>query len=174
MPPACPVDPSLQFRPARASDAPALLALVEHLSRIERHWRFHGAVNGLAPSAALRWASPGADAVALVVDAPSGDGLIAEARWTVDASGSAAEAALSVDGGWRHRGLGRRGLAALLQAAAERGLRWLYGQVLADNRPMLQLVRRSGGRCHPRRDDARVVIVEFRVDAALATNGGLA
>jgi GNAT superfamily N-acetyltransferase len=45
---------------------------------------------------------------------------------------------------WQGRGIGSRLLAKLIEVARRRGLKRLYGDVLAMNRPMLELVRKLG------------------------------
>jgi acetyltransferase len=155
------------LRPSRAQDAPALGALFEGLPRADRRLRFHGAVNELSRTALERLAGanqPEHVALAAFADG-SEDSLIAEARWFIDASGEAAELALSVASGWRRRGIGTRCVGALLQAASLRGLARLYGGVLLRNAPMLALMRHCGFRCRPSRDDSALLVFEREVEA---------
>jgi acetyltransferase len=159
----------LHLRRLRACDAPALGALIEALSPQDRRWRFHGAVNELPPAvlAALTDVDPHEHcALGAIARAAGGGHLVAEARWVADADGRAAEFALAVAPGWRRCGVGERCMHALLRAASDRGLDWLYGTVLADNAPMLALMRRCGFRISRKRGSAALIMVEARVDGA--------
>lgn len=73
-----------------------------------------------------------------------GETLIGVARYVSDPDGQAAEFAIVVADAWQGRGIGRRLLGKLVEAARRRGVKHLYGDVLAVNRPMLELVRRLG------------------------------
>lgn len=151
----------LRLRAVRGDDAPALAQLIDGLGDGDRRRRFHGAVNGISAQRARRMAAVDAQReLALVVEAGGADGLIADVRCVVDATGHDAEFALMVAAPWRRLGIGAQALAGLQHAAARRGLHWLYGTVLADNAPMLALVRQCGFRATPHRGDAGLVVVE--------------
>jgi GNAT superfamily N-acetyltransferase len=55
-----------------------------------------------------------------------------------------AEFALAIAGRYQGHGLGRLLLDRLVEAARQAGLRWLTGEVLANNQRMLNLLRHSG------------------------------
>jgi ribosomal protein S18 acetylase RimI-like enzyme len=161
---------ALRLRRLRKHDAPALGALIESLPPRDRRWRFHGAVNGLSREQLERLT--GVDethhvAFAVTVGPPEHEALLAEARWVVDETGSAAEIALTVAPGWRRRGIGERCIRALLRAASARNLDWLYGTVLADNAPMLALMRRCGFQSTRKRGYQSMMLIEARVSGAL-------
>lgn len=159
---------ALLMRPLNLRDAPALEALIDRLTDRDRRSRFHGAMKGLSPAWLQRLTNSGPQHLALGVTAPghSGDALIAEARWAIDESGSAAELAMLVDPAWRRLGIGQRCVRTLLQSAAETGLRWLYGRVLVDNAAMLVLLQRAGFRCRVSRGEQSLVIAERDLEAA--------
>jgi GNAT superfamily N-acetyltransferase len=157
----------LTLRPVQACDAQGLDTLVKGLTPQDRRWRFHGAVNALAPEQLRGMAEPEAArqlALVVLVHLPGRDALIADARCAIDATGEAAEFGLMVATGWRRLGVGARAMAALRGAASDAGLRWLHGSVLADNAPMLALMHRCGFLCTPSRRDASVVGVERQID----------
>jgi acetyltransferase len=143
-------------------DTQALSDLIEGLSPRDRRWRFHGAVTGVAPARLERMAclDPQRE-LAFVAATAAGGPLLVDVRCVVDAGGDGAEFALMVAAGRRRLGLGAWALAGLRQAAAQRGLRWLYGSTLADNLPMLDLLRAAGFRCTPHRADRRLVVAEL-------------
>jgi GNAT superfamily N-acetyltransferase len=137
----------LTLRSVQSSDAPALNALIESLSRLEKQWRFHGAVNGVSEHTLRRLTSVDyARHVAYVVHAHGAHGvtLIADGRFAVDESTGQAEAAMIVAPGWRRRGVGRLLLGALTRAALHAGMNSLHGAVVVENTPMQHLLRQSG------------------------------
>ena len=73
-----------------------------------------------------------------------GETLLGVARYVRDRSGDAAEFAIVIADAWQGRGIGRRLLAKLIEAAGRRGVKRLYGDILATNRPMLELARKLG------------------------------
>ena len=155
----------LQIRAIRPHDEPALAALFAGLDPLSRRRRFHGPVNELTPQWLHDLARADGDGrVVLVVTATHAgrETLVAEARCVTDASGNAAEFALTVAPGWRRQGIAQRCLQALRDAAADAGLRWLYGHVLADNLPMLALLHHCGFALSPHRGDATLVVAEAR------------
>jgi acetyltransferase len=161
----------LTLRALRESDAPALNELIDELAPLDRRRRFHGAVGGVTTAWLTRMVSVDPQReLALVVTAQrrGREHLVADARCVIDATGQDAEFALMVGGGWRRRGIGQRALLGLADAAAQRGLNWLYGSVLADNLPMLTLVRRCGFLGTPHRSDRRLIVVERRLQSAVS------
>ena len=152
----------LTMRPIEVTDSLALKALLEDLSSQDRHLRFHGAINVTSAWRLKHWTQVDpAQSLALVATASlrGHEVLVADARWVIDGTGCDAEVALLVAAAWRHRGIGARMLAALQQGAAGRGLRQLYGSVLASNRAMLALARGQGLRCSKDPDDRRLLRV---------------
>ncbi|WP_341889070.1 GNAT family N-acetyltransferase [Variovorax sp. YR752] len=162
----------LQIRAIRPDDAPALAGLFAGLDPLARRRRFHGAVNGLSPQRLRELARAPSHVDTVLVATATQDGretLVAEARCVADARGSAAEFALVVAAAWRREGIARRCLQALRHAAADHGLHWLYGHVLADNGPMLALLSRCGFSVSPHRGDASLVVAEAHCEAAAPT-----
>lgn len=158
----------LQIRAIRPGDEPALAALFAGLDPLARRRRFHAPINELTP----RWLhelaradGPGRTVLVATATQAGRETLVAEARCVADASGSAAEFALVVAAGCRREGIARRCLQVLRHAAADEGLHWLYGHVLADNGPMLALLRRCGFSLSPHRGDASLVVAEARCEA---------
>jgi acetyltransferase len=73
-----------------------------------------------------------------------GETLIGVARYVLERNNEAAEFAIVVADAWHGRGIGSRLLAKLIDVARRRGVRRLYGDILAQNRPMLELARKLG------------------------------
>lgn len=150
----------LTLRPMRAQDSLLLDGMLERLSPRARHNRFHGGVN--SRPALLDCPDAGSDQIAFVVTAERQQSLqvVAEARYAVDSQGESAEFAIVVADDWQRRGLGERAMRALANTASHTGLHWLHGEVFADNRPMLALMRRCHFCCTPDAEDPRLVHAE--------------
>lgn len=83
--------------------------------------------------------------------------LIGVARYVRDDDGRGCEFAIVLADAWQGRGIGKRLLGKLAAVAKSRGLGRIYGDILATNRPMLEMVKRLGFRLERNPDDATVV-----------------
>jgi len=150
----------VRLHPLTRTDAAAEQAFYSGLSLDSRHKRFHVGLRELSP-ALLRlltdvdqrlhraWA---------VESLEPGLPFVADARYVREpARPAVAEFALAVADAWQGLGLGRRLVGHLIAHAREHGVQRLYGDVLADNRRMLALMRDAGFglRAHP--DGAQLV-----------------
>lgn len=87
-----------------------------------------------------------------------GSRVIADARYVHDTQRPEhAEFAIAVADDWQGRGLGRRLMAHLANHARRHGVQRLHGDVLADNRRMLALMRDQGARLTTHPDGAQLV-----------------
>lgn len=154
----------VRLRPVQPGDAAAEQAFVTALSPASRRRRFHGAMKQL-PESVLR-AMTAIDFrhhVALVAEAGCADGaarLVADARYVRDEHGEA-EFAVAVADDWQGLGLGRALLQRLGRHARLSGVATLRGSVLADNGPMLALMRSLGARLRDDLADATIVQATF-------------
>jgi acetyltransferase len=154
---------TLTLRPVCPADAALLGAMVQRLSAKSRYNRFHGTVNGLSENALSRMSEVDqAHDVALVVTAIQAgrEVVVADARYTVDVTGSGAEFAIMVDDQMQGHGIGYRVMQSLADIATAQGLRWLHGSVRSDNAAMLAFMRRCGFSCGADRNDEMVMRVE--------------
>ena len=161
----------LTLRPVLPQDDVLLAALVEGLSPAARRNRFHGAVK-LSPIWLQQMSCVDyRQQLALVVTAQvaGAEQVVADARYVVEADGQGAEFALMVAEPWQHHGVGTWALRALQRAATQAGLRWLNGEVLEDNAPMLGLMRRSGFALCPHPEDERLVRVQQCLGTSVAS-----
>lgn len=137
---------AVQVRAVRAADAPAMLAAVGRMSEESVVRRFFAPRNGFTDEEVARFVEvDGRRQVALVAEIPSSAGgtVIGGARYIVLEPG-VAELACAVEDGWQGRGVGTvllRHLGALARAA---GVREIRADVLAENLPMLRLLRGIG------------------------------
>jgi len=148
------------LRPIAATDAAAEQAFFSTLSLDSRHKRFHIGLRELSPMLLrLLTEVDQRQHVAWVVEALGpGRPAIADARYVHETrQPQRAEFALAVADDWQGRGLGRRLIAHLAAHARRHGVLQLYGDILADNRRMLGLMRDQGARMTPHPDGAQPV-----------------
>lgn len=148
------------LRLLRPGDKCAEQTFFNGLSLDSRHQRFHFGLRELSP--ALLTLLTDVDQRlhrAWVVEAETpGRPVIADARFVCDpAQPSVAEFALAVADDWQGLGLGRRLMSHLAAEARRQGVQQLFGDVLADNRRMLALMRESGARLRHHPDGAQLV-----------------
>lgn len=137
----------LVLRPIQPADVAALRRAFDRLTPEQIRARFFFRMNGLSEELAERLCNVDAETSAafVVVDAdvaaPAEAEIRAEARMHVDPVTLSAEFALVVDPAFIGQGLGSALLHCLLAECSRRGLTELWGDVLADNHAMLELVR---------------------------------
>lgn len=131
-------------RDAGPADVPGLVSLFERLGPDDRYRRFFSGFRPDDDFVRALVTRPPEEGRLLVaeVTGPDGTGIVAEAEFARLSDGDG-ELALTVDRGWRGW-LGPFLLDALLQVAAADGIPDLRAEVLAQNRPMLALLRSRG------------------------------
>ena len=87
--------------------------------------------------------------------------IVADARYVLDSDSRTAEFAIAVSDAWQDVGLGGELMRRLLARARSSGIKRLYGDVLADNAPMLALMSRLEARLAPNPEDDSLVRVSF-------------
>jgi GNAT superfamily N-acetyltransferase len=149
-----------RLRPLTAGDRGAEQAFFNGLSLDSRHQRFHFGLRELSPAllTLLTDVDQRLHRVWVVEALEPGLPVVADARFVHDAGQpTRAEFALAVADDWQGRGLGRRLMAHLITEARRQGLQRLFGDVLAENRRMLALMREYGARLQAHPDDAQLV-----------------
>jgi acetyltransferase len=165
----------IALRRVRGDDAAALQDFVRALSPASRRLRFHVALRELSEGMlqALTRVDQRAHVAFVLTSSEGGqEQIVGEARYVVIGDGETAEFGIAVADAFRGRGLAERLLAALVDAARVAGLRWLVGDVLADNARMLAFVRRCGFAESARGTEPGLVRVERCVDWPLAASQG--
>jgi acetyltransferase len=71
----------------------------------------------------------------------SQDQEVGVARYVINADGNSCEFAIVVDDHWQGKGIGSHLLTALIEAARVRGIQRMTGEVLTNNKKMLELLR---------------------------------
>ena len=138
---------TVHLRAILPSDEEEILQAFERLGAQSRYMRFMHAVRE-ANVARLRTvlASFPAKGLGIAATVPAEDGIdiVGTATFILDGKGESCEFAVSVVDAWAGAGLGRTLMAALVEAARQRGLREMVGYVMAENQPMLRLAGKLG------------------------------
>jgi RimJ/RimL family protein N-acetyltransferase len=143
------------LRPGLPADRALLVEAFERLSPESRYRRFFAPVKTMSAPLLdyltsidyvdhFAWAAISAEPGPL--GEPYGVGV---SRYVRLADPAAAEMAVTVVDDWQGRGLGRVLLDALVLEALENGIERFEGDVLVENRPMQEMLRRTGARFRP-------------------------
>lgn len=132
----------LHLRPIRSDDAAKLIAFHSKLSFDSIYRRYFSMHPELTPREVAHLTEVDyIDRLALVVE--DGDDLVAVGRYDREPLTTTAEVAFVVRDDYQHLGLGRRLLAALADAARERGITTFAAETLFENRNMMSVFRHS-------------------------------
>jgi acetyltransferase len=152
----------LRMRPLRPEDEPVLVDLAAHMSREDLRLRFFTTVPGLTHTVAARLSQ---------LDYDRELGLLAErdgvalgmAHFFADPDKLGAEYAVAVRSDWQGRGVGFALMTRLIEIARQRGIGELTGEVLRENKPMLQMCQELGFGISPNQNDPSIVLVGKRL-----------
>ena len=142
-----PADSRFELRPIEASDCPLLEAFAQRLSFRTRYFRFGRGSFELDADQIRRLSSPDpAHSVHLVVihERNAHHSIVGFGRIVYEPGEKQSELTLTVSDSWQRRGVGRRLLDRLIEAARQRGDSKISARILATNEPMLTLVERRG------------------------------
>ncbi len=159
----------LRIRPILPDDGPALVEMGERSTPEDLRLRFFSTVRprlGSLTTMLTQFDPERHYAMGAYDPDHAGDGLLGVVRLITAPEGGHGEYAIMVRSDWKGRGLGRRLMTDMLDAARERGLSKVVGQVLHENARMLQLVKACGGRVLPSDGDFHVVRVAFDLQTA--------
>lgn len=155
---------ALLLRPIRPEDEPALQEFNRRLDPEDVRMRFFSLIRELDHRFAARltqldydrqMAFVAVDPVSAVTD------IAGVVRITADPSASHAEYAVIVRSDLKGQGLGRRLMEEIIAYCRQRGIAEVWGQVLAQNRGMLGLVRKLGFTASIDPDDPAVMQVRL-------------
>ncbi len=147
------------IRPIRPEDAYIEQEFVRNLSERAKYFRFMQTLKELTPSMLARFTQIDYDremALIAVLEEKKGDRELGVCRYITNPDGISCEFAIVVADEWQHRGVGHRLMAQLMEAARERGLRRMEGEVLADNHEMIALVRSLGFEVTTSEEDPKI------------------
>jgi len=153
----------VMIRPIRPEDATMEQAFVDGLSPESRYNRFMYRMEKLTPKMLARFTQIDYDremALTVVLDEHGQDPrILAVARYVANPDGQSCEFALTVADDMQRQGVGRQLMQSLMNAARDRGLEIMEGDVLTSNRKMLRLCEGLGFRLVRQMDDPDVTAV---------------
>lgn len=156
---------TLKLRPIRPQDEPALVAMVDRCTPEDIRLRFFGAMKSVPHALAARLSQIDYDRemalLAIDPDGPPGHDIVGVVRLFMDPDEMGAEYAILVRSDFHGRGLGHALMEQMLDYARRRGLTTVFGEVLAENRRMLEMARQLGARVASRSGPDRSVRVAF-------------
>ncbi len=152
------------IRAIRPEDEPAFIRMLEGTDPDAIRLRFFQTLRYFSHAMAARLTQVDYDRelglVAKTGDS-SGADIVGLAHLIADADGVQAEYAILVHQSQRGAGLGRHLMECLLAFAAARGIKTVYGEVLAENHSMLALCRSLGFNIRPDPDEPQCKRVEI-------------
>jgi acetyltransferase len=160
------VGQSVTLRPLQRADQDIEHAFVSALSAESRHNRLLGGLRQVTREyiEQLTTVDYSRDmALAATVMMEQREHLIGVARYVLT-EGKACEFALVVADAWQGRGIGRRLMVKLIAVARARGLRQMFGDILATNVAMLGLVRSLGFVLGRNPEDATLTRASLQLD----------
>jgi len=154
------------IRPIRPEDEPEHHELIAKLTPEDIRFRFFGLVSALPHTEMARLTQIDYDReMAFIVTTPKEDGsgpeTLGVVRTVTDPNNDAAEYAILVRSDLKGQRLGRKLLDKMIHYCRSRGTNRIVGQVLRDNRRMLDLVYSLGFTGHPIPDED---VVEVTLD----------
>jgi acetyltransferase len=150
------------IRPIRPEDAVIERDFVNGLSEQSRYFRFMYSLSKITPELLSRFTQIDYDReMALIAVTREGDRevQVGVARYASMPDPASCEFAIVVADQWQNKGLARRLMRALIDAARSRRYARMEGQVLTENRRMLDFVKSLGFRVETCSEDAQLMDV---------------
>ncbi|MEA2009723.1 MAG: bifunctional acetate--CoA ligase family protein/GNAT family N-acetyltransferase [Actinomycetota bacterium] len=150
------------IRPIRPEDAEIEADFVRDLSDEAKYFRFMHALDELTPEMLVRFTQIDYDREMALIATTSEDGREVEhgvVRYVTNPDRTSCEFALVISEEMRGHGIGQRMLKRLMEIALSRGLDTMEGEVLAENRRMLDMVKSMGFQIQTSSDDPGVKFV---------------
>ncbi len=138
---------NLLIRPIRPEDAPLLEELFESLSKRSIYMRFFTPLKRMNNRMLARFTQIDYDrhiALTAIADTDTDDKLLGVARVILENNLKKAEFSAIVGDRWQGKGIGAQLLKRCIDIARRRGVKIIYGTVLAENTQMLALSRKMG------------------------------
>jgi acetyltransferase len=152
---------NIKIRPIRPEDASIEQSFVRELSPESRHFRFMQGINELTQQMLVRFTQLDYNRELALIAVQEGTDVETElgvARYVTNPDGESCEFALVVADKWQRKGIGSHLMNALMDAARQRGLKVMDGEILAENRSMRALANRLGFSIHTNKDDMSVLL----------------
>jgi len=158
------------IRPIRPEDAEIEARFVRELSNEAKYFRFMNSLQELSQEMLVRFTQidyHNEMALIAVRSIDAGEEQIGVARYSTNLDKTSCEFALVVSDQWQSRGIAHHLMRNLMEIARDRNLERMDGQVLSNNRKMLELVRSFHFQVNNDPDDSTVMKVEARLDSLI-------
>ena len=152
----------IELRPVRPEDEPLLQDLVAHMSREDLRMRFFAPIRELTHAFAAHLVQIDY-ARDMAILAQHGGQTLGVARYFSEPDGWHAEYAVAVRTDWKRHGIGHLLMTRLIEVAREAGIGELVGQVLHENRSMLDLCHALGFTLAANPGDATITVVRKKL-----------
>ena len=137
----------ITIRPIRAEDAEIVVNFVRGLSEETKYFRFLNRMKDLPHEMLVRFTQIDYDremALIAVITENAKEEEIGVCRYSINPDGETCEFALVISDKWQHRHIGHKLMSNLMNAARQKGLKVIEGEVLVSNHSMQKLVTSLG------------------------------
>ncbi len=144
------------IRPISPEDAELEQEFVKNLSAETKYFRFMNTLRELSQSQLVRLTQIDYDREMAFVAVTEIEGRSVEvgvARYAMNPDGESCEFAVVVADDWQGKGLARRLMGVIIDTARSRGIKFMNGDFLAENRRMIKFVSGLGFVLSPHHDD---------------------
>ena len=156
----------ITIRPIRPEDAELVQKFVRELSDETKYFRFMNSMQELTENMLVRFTQIDYSremALIAVTEGQGKDVQLGVARYAINPDGETCEFALVVADHITGKGLGQKLLVSLMDAARDKGLETIEGEVLNNNHNMLKLMTRLGFAMHASDEDHAITKVSKRL-----------
>ena len=148
---------TVTIRPIRPEDADLEQEFVRNLSAETKYFRFMNTLRELSATQLVRLTQIDYDremAFIAVTDIDGKEIEIGVARYATNPDGESCEFAIVVADDWQGKGLARRLMGVIIDTARSRGVKYMNGDFLGENRRMIQFVTSLGFVLSPHPEDS--------------------
>lgn len=147
---------NIKIRPIRPEDASIEQSFVHELSPQSKYFRFMQGLNELTQQMLVRFTQLDYSrelALIAVLENHGEETELGVARYVMNPDGESCEFALVIADKWQNRGIASHLMSALMEAARQRGVERMEGEILSNNFNMLKLTEKLGFTIHTHPDD---------------------
>ncbi|MFW6117745.1 MAG: GNAT family N-acetyltransferase, partial [Thermoproteota archaeon] len=153
------------LRPIRPEDEPLEFALFDTFSQETWRYRFFGPMTDVSHEDMVRFTNIDYRremAIIGVLNEGEEEKMIGVGRLIIEPDGKTGEFAIVVGDPWQGLGLGEKLTDSIIGIAEDKGLTSIYGTILADNRPMINLCRKLGFKLEKEDEDTVKAVLRLR------------
>jgi acetyltransferase len=139
------------IRPMKPEDEPLVADLLDNCSDQTLYFRYFRVIKSWPHEALIRFTQNDYDreiGLAAIGQPPGPEVMMGVGRLVMTPERDAAEFAVIVADPWQGKGLGPKLIARVIEIARESGVQLVSGEILTENQPMLDLVRKLGFSVH--------------------------